>query len=99
MEGKLTAAAEQVTDAPAATLAGREDAAQLWAKLDLEARRAVIRSLVTVTIARQGRGHRRPGWKRGESYNWFDPQRIMISWRGEQVSAGEPVHDGEAAAA
>jgi hypothetical protein len=54
--------------------------------MDLETKRAVIRSLVTVTIARQGRGHRPRGWKRGESYSWFNPARITIGGRGEDNS-------------
>jgi hypothetical protein len=69
LEARLTAAAQTATDAPAAALAGREDAAGVWQAMDLEAKRAVIRSLVTLTIARQGRGHRPRGWKRGESYS------------------------------
>ena len=60
LEAKLAAAQKVTAATPAAALAGREDAAELWAKLDLEAKRAVIRSLVTVTIGRQRRGVRRP---------------------------------------
>ena len=92
LEVKLAAAAERITDAPAAALAGREDAAELWAKLDLESKRAIIRSLVTVTIARQGKGYRRPGWQRGEPYSWFNPDRISIQWRKDEVSSGQPAH-------
>ena len=61
--------------------------------MDLEAKRAVIRSLVTVTIARQGRGHRPRGWKRGESYSWFNPARVTIGWRGEDNSE-DPITPG-----
>lgn len=95
---KLAAAAQQVTYAPAA-LAGREDAAELWSKLDLEGKRAVIRSLVTITIARQGRGVRPPGWQRGQGYAWWNPDRIVIAWRKDDVVAREPAHAEIAAAA
>jgi DNA invertase Pin-like site-specific DNA recombinase len=97
LEAKLTAAAEHAPSAPAATLAGREDAAALWQALDLEAKRAVIRSLVTITVNRQGRGGRPPGWKSGESY--FDPRRIAIHWRSEPVSACEAPDAAQAAVA
>jgi DNA invertase Pin-like site-specific DNA recombinase len=82
LEARLAAAAQAIMDAPAAALAGREDATGLWSKLNLEARRSIIRSLVTITIARQGRG-RLPGG----AYTRWNPDRIMIKWRGEQTEA------------
>jgi DNA invertase Pin-like site-specific DNA recombinase len=56
-----------VVDAP--------DPAKVWAGLDLSRRRAIIRTLVTVTIlpARKGR---RPGWQPGQPY--FDPRTVRI---------------------
>jgi len=56
-----------VVDAP--------DPAAVWARLDLDRRRAVVEVLVDVVIfpARKGR---RPGWRAGESY--FDPATVWV---------------------
>lgn len=53
-------------------------AARVWPTLDVSRRRAIVDTLVTVTIERGRRG-RRPGWKPGEAY--FDPQSVSIVWR------------------
>jgi DNA invertase Pin-like site-specific DNA recombinase len=98
IDRKIGAAAEHTADARTAALAGREDAAALWQRLDLEGKRGVIRSLVDISVNRQGRGVRPPGWQRAESYSWFNPERIAIRWRGEPVSSGEPAHIEVAAA-
>jgi site-specific DNA recombinase len=51
---------------------------EVWATLDLSRRRAIIDTLMTVTVNRARRG-RPPGWRPGESY--FDPRGITIDWR------------------
>src|SRR5215218_3344003 len=58
-----------------AGVADAPDPAKVWAGLDLSRKRAIIDTLVTVTIlpARKGR---RPGWQAGESY--FDPATVQI---------------------
>jgi hypothetical protein len=57
-----------VVDAP--------DPAAVWARLDLDRRRAVVEVLVDVVIlpARKGR---RPGWRAGEPY--FDPRTVAVT--------------------
>ena len=80
LDAKLAAAAARSAQAPAAALAGHEDAAAMWEALDLEMQRKVLRSLVTVTVSRQGRGARPPGWRPGGSY--FNPARVSIGWKG-----------------
>jgi site-specific DNA recombinase len=87
LDAKLQAAAARSAQAPAAALAGREDAAQLWQGMDLETQRKVLRSLVTVVVSRQGRGVRRPGWKTGDGYSWFNHERIAIEFIGEAEAA------------
>jgi hypothetical protein len=57
-----------VVDAP--------DPAQVWAGLDLSRRRAIVATLVTVTILPARRG-RRPGWQPGEAY--FDPRTVQVA--------------------
>jgi site-specific DNA recombinase len=61
-----------------AGVADAPDPANVWAELDLGRRRAIVHTLVTVTIL-PGRKGRRPGWKAGESY--FDPQTVRIEPR------------------
>jgi len=53
-------------------------ASSIWPTLDLGRRRAIVQTLVTVTIERARRG-RRPGWRPGEPY--FDPQSISFDWK------------------
>jgi DNA invertase Pin-like site-specific DNA recombinase len=72
---------ELATSTRGSVLAGVVDApnpAEVWAKLDLGRRRAIVDTLVAVTIL-PGRKGRRPGWKAGESY--FDPQTVRIEPR------------------
>jgi hypothetical protein len=57
-------------------IAGAPDPAAVWAKLDLDRRRAVVDELVTVEILPSRKG-RRPGWKPGEPY--FDPDTVRIT--------------------
>jgi hypothetical protein len=66
------AAAQQPGD-PAAMLAGQPDAAQIWAGLPLEQRRAILRSLLTVTVLPSGPG-RQPGG------GYFAPGSVDIEW-------------------
>jgi site-specific DNA recombinase len=58
-----------------AGVADAPDPAAVWQRLDLSRRRAIIDTLVTVTIlpARKGR---RPGWQPGERY--FDPRTVRV---------------------
>jgi len=75
---------ELATSTRGSVLAGVADApdpAGVWAKLDLGRRRAIVDTLVTVTIL-PGRKGRRPGWKVGESY--FDPQTVRIEPRRKE---------------
>ena len=61
-----------------AGVADAPDPAQVWGRLDLDRRRAVIDVLVQVAVlpARKGR---RAGWRPGESY--FDPASVRITPR------------------
>nr|WP_176445463.1 recombinase family protein [Blastococcus mobilis] len=54
------------------------DAAEIWPILDLSRRRAILDTLMCVTVHRTRRG-RPPGWRPGDSY--FDPRGIEIAWR------------------
>jgi site-specific DNA recombinase len=58
-----------------AGLAGRADAAQIWEKLDIGRKRAIVRTLVNVTLMPRGRGGRLPGG------GYFDPTGILITWK------------------
>ena len=72
---------ELATSTRGSVLAGVADApdpAEVWATLALGRRRAIVDTLVTVTIL-PGRKGRRPDWKAGESY--FDPQTVRIEPR------------------
>lgn len=53
-------------------------AADVWPSLDLSRRRAIVDTLMTVTVHRGRRG-RPPGWRPGDSY--FDPRGVEIAWR------------------
>jgi site-specific DNA recombinase len=54
-----------------APLVAAENAAAMWADLDLSRKRAVIKTLMSVTLRSPGRGARRP----------FDPATVEVSWR------------------
>jgi site-specific DNA recombinase len=62
-----TAARENVL----APLVAAENAAAMWSGLDISRRRAVIKTLMTVTVHSPGRGARRP----------FDPATVTVTWR------------------
>lgn len=62
-----------------APLAETDDVRQWWAGADLDLRRAVLRSLVDITIT-----HGTPGRKT------FDPERVVFRWKtGDDVVNGE----------
>jgi hypothetical protein len=69
------------TAAGASTLHGvtGPSAAEVWPTLDLSRRRAILDTLLTVTVHRTRRG-RPPGWQAGQSY--FNPESIEIVWKG-----------------
>jgi site-specific DNA recombinase len=74
LDGKLAAAAgTSALDG----IAG-PDAAGIWPTLDLSRRRAIVDTLMVVTVHRAPKG-RPPGWRAGESY--FDPRAVDIEWR------------------
>lgn len=62
-----------------AGLLGVPDPQAAWDGLDLHRRRAVIDTLMTVTIHRSRKG-RPPGWRPGSSY--FNPSTVDIAWKG-----------------
>lgn len=59
---------------------GVENVELHWAGLDLDRRRAIIDSLMEVTIMRTAKGRPR-GWMPGSSY--FNPESVRIAWRPE----------------
>lgn len=56
-----------------------DDPPAAWEVLELDRKRAVIDTLMTVRIERTRKG-RPAGWKRGDSY--FNPEAITIEWKG-----------------
>jgi site-specific DNA recombinase len=54
-----------------APLVAAQNAAAVWADLDLSRQRAVIKTLMTVTLHSPGRGARR----------LFDPATVTVTWR------------------
>jgi site-specific DNA recombinase len=54
-----------------APLVAAENAAKVWEDLDLSRKRAVIKTLMSITLHSPGRGARRP----------FDPATVEIAWR------------------
>ncbi len=65
---ELEGAAREKVLAP---LAAAEDAAAIWEGLDLSRKRAVIKTLMTITLHSPGRGAR----------TGFDPATIQVTWR------------------
>lgn len=61
-----------------AGLLGAADVAASWEGLDLHRRRAVVDTLMAVTIHRTKKG-RPQGWTPGSSY--FDPSTVEIAWK------------------
>ena len=54
-----------------APLIAAQNAAELWETLDISRQRAVIKTLMSVTLHSPGRGARRP----------FDPATVTVAWR------------------
>ncbi len=54
------------------------NAAEVWPTLDLSRQRAILDTIMTVTIQRGRRG-RPPGWRPGTPY--FDPRTVQINWK------------------
>ena len=69
IEAQLEAAAPV---SPLAGIAGRPDAADVWAGLDLGRKREIVKALVTVTLLPM------TGRLRGVV---FDPDSVRIRWR------------------
>jgi site-specific DNA recombinase len=67
ISGDLDHAARENVLAP---LVAAEDAAAVWEELDLSRKRAVIKTLMTITLHSPGRGARRS----------FDPDTVEITW-------------------
>ncbi len=57
-------------------LVGVANVAEMWAELPLDRRRAVVATLMTVTLLPAPRRGRPPGWRPGEPY--FDPATVRI---------------------
>jgi site-specific DNA recombinase len=67
IEAEMSAAAGT---SPLVGIAGRKDASEVWAQLDLGRKKAVIDVLMTVVVL--------PAQRRGRE---FDPDRVRIDWR------------------
>ena len=65
---ELDSAARENVLAP---LVAAENAAAVWGGLDISRKRAVIKTLMSVTLHSPGRGARRP----------FDPATVTVTWR------------------
>jgi hypothetical protein len=57
-----------------APLVAAENAAAVWADLDISRKRAVIKTLMSVTLHSPGRGASRP----------FDPATVKVAWRQQE---------------
>ena len=53
-------------------------AGEVWPTLDLSRRRAILDTVLVVTVHRTRRG-RPPGWQPGQSY--FDPRGVDVLWK------------------
>jgi hypothetical protein len=69
--GELADAARESVLAP---LLAAESAATVWESLDLARKRAVIKTLMTITLRSPGRGARRA----------FDPATVQVTWRQDE---------------
>jgi hypothetical protein len=59
-----------------APLVAAGNAAAVWAELDISRQRAVIKTLMSVTLHSPGRGARRP----------FDPATVTVAWRQPEAA-------------
>lgn len=66
-----------------APLIAAENAAEVWGALDLARQRAIIKTLMTITIRSPGKGARRG----------FDPATVQITWLHDELDEREP-HQG-----
>lgn len=73
-----TAIADASRGSVLAGVVDAEDVQVTWAALDLDRRRAIIDTLLTLRVLRAPKG-RRAGWSPGETY--FDPTTVEITWR------------------
>ena len=82
LRARLAAVEDQLATAgrgnALAGLVGTTDPGTAWEGLDLHRRRAVIDTLMTVTVHRTRKGRPR-GWTPGSSY--FDPSTVDIAWK------------------
>ena len=82
LRDKLSEVEARIASAASSTVLGEfdgRDPAEVWEGLDIERRRAVIDTLMTVRL-HKGRKGRPPGWQPGQSY--FDPSTIEVEWKG-----------------
>ncbi|HUZ27470.1 MAG TPA: hypothetical protein VMV07_27275 [Streptosporangiaceae bacterium] len=63
-----------------APLVAAENAAEVWEPLDLARKRAIIKTLMSITLLSPGKGARRA----------FDPATVRVTWRqqDEEAAAG-----------
>ncbi|HTT55232.1 MAG TPA: recombinase family protein [Streptosporangiaceae bacterium] len=66
--------ADAARESVLAPLLGAESAAAVWESLDLARKRAVIKTLMTITLRSPGRGARRA----------FDPATVQVTWRQDE---------------
>jgi DNA invertase Pin-like site-specific DNA recombinase len=66
-----------------APLVAAENAAEVWGSLDLARKRAIIKTLMSITLLSPGKGARRA----------FDPATVQVTWRqqDEEDAAGSPL--------
>lgn len=57
-----------------------DDPAGVWARLDLDRRRAVVDTLMVVTLLPAPRGRPR-GWRAGAGRSYFDSRSVGVAWR------------------
>ena len=62
-----------------APLLAAENAATVWESLDLARKRAVIKTLMTITLRSPGRGARRA----------FDPATVQVAWHQDEPDEDE----------
>jgi hypothetical protein len=72
--------ADLATSAPLADIANAPDPAEAFLAADLDARRAVVDTLATVTFRASARRGRPKGWRPGDGH-YFDPESVAIEWK------------------
>jgi len=75
--------AEAARESVLAPLIAAENAAEVWGALDLARQRAIIKTLMTITVRSPGKGARRG----------FDPATVQITWLHDELDEREP-HQG-----